>query len=371
MPDDTTISLSGTDLPDLPSDMVHGLLFMTGPDAGKRVELGQGNLVVGRREDADVPIRDRGVSGRHCRVIAGGRVILVEDLGSTNGTWVDRVRVRGLEPFPVGSILQVGSTLLTHECRSREDLAREERLESELKRACEYVLSLLPPPVETGPVRAFWRFIPSVGLGGDAFGYHWLDRSRFAVYLLDVCGHGARAALHSVSVVNVLRRKALRGVDFTKPEEVLEALNQAFPMEEFAGMYFTVWYGVYEVESRTLTFSSGGHPPALLLPGDGGDPVQLRTRGPGVGMLEDPAYRSDEARIEPGSRLYLYSDGAYEIRTDESRYWSLDDLLSSMASDPEPGVGELDRIEGIARRVGVSEGFEDDFSLLIVDFPRE
>ena len=43
-------------------------------------------------------------------------------------------------------------------------------------------------------MRTAWRFQPSTQLGGDAFGYHWLDEQRLAIYLLDVCGHGVTEA---------------------------------------------------------------------------------------------------------------------------------------------------------------------------------
>ena len=77
-------------------------------------------------------------------------------------------------------------------------------LNAELKEAAAYVTSLLPEPLND-TIKTSWRFIPSTQLGGDAFGYHWLDNDNFALYLLDVCGHGVGAALLSISLVNVLR----------------------------------------------------------------------------------------------------------------------------------------------------------------------
>jgi type II secretory pathway pseudopilin PulG len=68
-------------------------------------------------------------------------------------------------------------------------------LNSELEQAAKYVESLLPPRTLDGQVAADWLYQPSVGVGGDAFGYHWLDERHFAFYLLDVCGHGVGAAL--------------------------------------------------------------------------------------------------------------------------------------------------------------------------------
>ncbi len=79
------------------------------------------------------------------------------------------------------------------------------KLNYELAEAADYAKFLLPQPLTEGPLQANWRFVPSTALGGDALGYHWIDEDSFAIYLIDVCGHGVGAALHSVSVLNVLR----------------------------------------------------------------------------------------------------------------------------------------------------------------------
>ena len=71
-------------------------------------------------------------------------------------------------------------------------------LAAELAEAADYVISLLPDPLD-GEVTTEWKFIPSTQLGGDSFGYHWLDDDNLAMYLLDVCGHGVGAALLSIS----------------------------------------------------------------------------------------------------------------------------------------------------------------------------
>ena len=93
----------------------------------------------------------------------------------------------------------------------------QKQLADEVAQAAKYVCSLLPAPIQTGPVRVDWRFVPSTQLGGDSFGYHWLDDEHFAVYLLDVSGHGVGASLLSVSALNVLRSQSLPNTDFRDP----------------------------------------------------------------------------------------------------------------------------------------------------------
>ena len=98
-------------------------------------------------------------------------------------------------------------------------------LANDLATAAHYVRSILPQPVAEGAIQADWRFIPSASLGGDAFGYHDLDPEHFAVYLLDVCGHGVGAALLSVSALNAIRSESLPQTDFHDPAAVLAALE--------------------------------------------------------------------------------------------------------------------------------------------------
>src|SRR5262245_27461400 len=82
--------------------------------------------------------------------------------------------------------------------------ASERRLAAEMDAGAKYVASLLPAPIEV-PVRIDWRFVPSAELGGDSLGYFALDENRFAVYMLDVTGHGLASALLGVTVSSVLR----------------------------------------------------------------------------------------------------------------------------------------------------------------------
>jgi len=242
-------------------------------------------------------------------------------------------------------------------------------LANDLATAATYVRSLLPPPQSLGTVRADWRFIPSAALGGDAFGYHDLDAETLAVYLLDVCGHGVGAALLSVSALNAIRSEALPQTDFHDPAAVLAALNKAFPMERQNDMFFTVWYGVFHRPTRRLRWAGGGHPPALLLPAGGGRRL-LDSEGPLIGAVEGLEFIADEVDVPAGSRLFVYSDGAFEISLPEGGMWPFEAFLETLeaASGPEPpadgGAGPLDVLLGRVRDLSGREDFHDDFSML-------
>jgi len=245
--------------------------------------------------------------------------------------------------------------------------AHQERIGVELADATSYLLSLLPRPL-TEPFVTDWRFIPSGELGGDSFGYHWLDRDHFALYLLDVCGHGVGAALLSVTALNVLRSSALKGADFRQPSEVLGAANDAFPMEQQNNRYFALWYGVYQRSTRTLTYSSAGHPPALLFAPGSICPQKLATPGMVIGGWPNSPYRSQSCEIPAGSRLFLFCDGAYEITLADGRVFSLDEFASILLDLPAERPIDLDVVIGRIRQLRGAPEIEDDLSIISVQF---
>ncbi len=245
----------------------------------------------------------------------------------------------------------------------------QNRLANELSEAANYVRSIIPPPV-TEPFVIDWRYVPSTELGGDAFGYHWIDDDHFAIYLLDVCGHGVGASLLSVTAINVIRSGSLAGTDFRDPGDVLTGLNEAFPMDRQNNMYFTIWYGVYHRPSRTLRHASGGHPPALLLvPGAEGTVSLSELRCPGtlIGVIPDLEYASDSCEIPPGSWLLVFCDGAYELRRPDRSLIAYEDFVNFMVSHGTRPDG-LDDLTAWVADVQGGAPLDDDFSILRVQF---
>ena len=246
-----------------------------------------------------------------------------------------------------------------------------EHLNQELAEAADYVRTILPKPIKEGAIRTDWRFIPSASLGGDAFGYHWVDEDHFAIYLIDVSGHGVGAALLSVSVMNVLRSQSLPSADFKKPEQVLEALNIAFPGEENNDMFFTMWYGVYKKSTRELSYASGGHPPALLLDDSSTDDskaILLRTPNYVIGGMSEVIYEKKECLVGERNTLYIFSDGVYEVEKSDGSMWRFQEFADLMNKVKTDGQSILDRVYNYSRKLGNSDKFEDDFTIIEVAF---
>jgi sigma-B regulation protein RsbU (phosphoserine phosphatase) len=246
----------------------------------------------------------------------------------------------------------------------------QRKLADEVAKAAAYVKSLLPAPLDEGSIRANWRFIPSADLGGDAFNYHPLDDDHFAFYLLDVCGHGVGAALLSVSALNSLRSQSLPATDFRDPGQVLAALNRAFQMDQQNDMYFTIWYGVYNRPNRSISYSGGGHPPALLLSGPAAAERTvhiLDSTGLAIGMFPDMEYETLTQQLGDGPQsLFFYSDGVYELIRPDSSMWSFEAFADFMKAPIPPGTDPIERIIDNSRQVQGKDDFVDDFSVVEV-----
>ena len=211
---------------------------------------------------------------------------------------------------------------------TKELQSQKQIIEQELFQASEYVRSLLPEPIE-GKISIQSSFLPSTQLGGDSFDYFWLDANHLAFYLLDVSGHGVGSALLSVSVLNLMRTRSLRRsrnaqttTNFYRPSEVLYDLNNTFQMSVHNDMYFTIWYGVYDKQTHQLVYSSAGHPPSVLISNEETPKIKLlKTSGIPIGMMPDGSYHEQVCEIDTSSRLYLFSDGVYEVSQDDGSIW--------------------------------------------------
>ena len=143
--------------------------------------------------------------------------------------------------------------------------------------------------------------------------------------------------------MNTLRTGGLVGVNMLSPAEVLTGMNVAYEMSERNDMYFTLWYGVFELSTRTLTYASGGHPPALLIGPSG---VQrLSTPQLMIGGMPDIEFTDESIVVEPGSHLFTYSDGIYELELKgDPPMYTFDEFASVVESLDHSDPGCLDRL---------------------------
>jgi serine phosphatase RsbU (regulator of sigma subunit) len=248
------------------------------------------------------------------------------------------------------------------------DTVDNERMRDDIAAGVKYVLECIPPPLQ-GPVSIGWRYIPSLNLGGDMIGYHWIDDDHLALYLIDVTGHGIDSALLSVTIANLLRSGSLPGADMRRPDQVLAKLNDAFPGDMHGGKFFTTWYGVYQPSSRVLTWAGGGHHPALLL--GAREPSSLASTGPMIGVFRGAEFSCESCRVDADARLLIFSDGVFEIVRDDRVVWNLEGCLEYLATHGASNTGNMPLMDQLLAHVQTLRGatqLDDDFSIIDARF---
>ena len=247
-------------------------------------------------------------------------------------------------------------------------VAAQQRLAAEVESASTYVRSLLPPTVKMAGMEVRVAYRPSTELSGDFVGALALDEHRLAVYVLDATGHGVAAALLAVSVNSTIRDLVHRRSEGGDPGAILGALNQNFRFDEQGARFVTMWYGIIDVRTWTLTYATAGHNPPLLLRGS--EARALDGSGLPLGLADQTEYETHRVELHGGDQLLAFSDGIIELPLGDGAEFGVAGLARQFGAMAHSSSFEPTHlISAIAGLPGVGP-FADDVSLLHVRVPR-
>jgi len=147
------------------------------------------------------------------------------------------------------------------------------------------------------------------------------------------------------------------------PGEILAELNRLCPLQD-DGQYYTIWLGCLHLPTRRLQFSSAGHPAAVLVHGSDGS-ESLGTPAMPIGFGDDVTYQSQEVTLRHGDRLYLFSDGIFEIESSTGDVWDRDGLQRACEEASVLPLAEtISQVIDKARAWQQRATFEDDVVLI-------
>ncbi len=308
-----------------------------------------------------------------------------EDVVAGMEAGADDFVTKPFDPGELNARLRAGVRILTLEHslahRNMELEAANERMKRDLEAAARIQESLLPQRLPAVPGLEFaWAFRPCDELAGDILNILRLDEENFGLYVLDVSNHGVPAALLAVTLSRLLtplmHQSHLlkeptpngRGYRLVSPADVGCQLNRQFPMDNAAGQYFTLLYGVLNIQQLEFTYLQAGHPSPIHHSAAKGKCSVLEGCGLPVGFMENPAYREFRVKLAERDRLLLYSDGVPEACNPGGEQFGEQRLLEAFAeSSPlalKESVGVLET--RLAEWCGES-GMKDDVSLLALE----
>jgi sigma-B regulation protein RsbU (phosphoserine phosphatase) len=270
---------------------------------------------------------------------------------------------------------------------NRELISKQQRIDEDLVAAGEIQRSLLPH--KAAIPEAFdiaWHFEPCEKIGGDIFNLVRLDEKRWALYMIDVSGHGVSAAMVAVSVFQSLRpqggivtrrsKREPRKRTPRLPGGVLELLDGEYPFARFDN-FFTITYIMIDTETGQLTTSCAGHPPPVILRASG-EIERLPSGGPPIGTsdLRDGedllvAFQEDRNQLAAGDKLVIYSDGVSEYQNEQGELFGAERLQRILRNMPVQPAQEV--VEAVYRTVmefGRKARPKDDFTIVALGLNR-
>ncbi len=164
-------------------------------------------------------------------------------------------------------------------------------------------------------------------LGGDCFHFVPLPGHRVALAVADASGKGLPAALIVANVQSSLRTAALFAPG--DPAAVVTAVNRQLHACSPADRYATLFYGVFDENTRKLQYVNAGHNPAVVIR-SGGAVAWLKASAPPVGLFAETVYQAQATQLYPGDLILAYTDGMIEATNTASEEWGVEGLLTAV-----------------------------------------
>lgn len=236
------------------------------------------------------------------------------------------------------------SRTLQHLVEWREALESRDKLvalQNELGVASKIQQSILPTRFPERPgCRIFANMKPARNVGGDFFDVIHLSDGRIGIAIADVSDKGVPAALFMMSCRTLIKGAAIGKTD---PGAVLHEVNQLLQEDNDAAMFVTVFYGVYDPDSRRFHYSNGGHNSPLVVHADGSSAELPLTGGIALGLLPDLDYDNNTVTLSPGDLIVLYTDGVTEAFDEQGNQFGTGRLQEVFAGAEPTDVKEANR----------------------------
>jgi sigma-B regulation protein RsbU (phosphoserine phosphatase) len=224
---------------------------------------------------------------------------------------------------------------------------------------------LLP---HTLPSLAGWEFAayssPALDVTGDYLDVIELTCGKLALALGDVSGKGLGAGL-VMACLHAYLHSRLPAAASDLPG-LLSELNAYLLKATPPDMFVSLFLGVLDVSTGTLSYLNAGHPPPFLF-GAATAAVELKEAGLLLGIFDEPAREALCVTLPPGSLFVLFSDGVTEARNAQDQSFHSRRLVQSLLGGPWGARPSVDRVVAALRSfVGTAEQ-SDDQSILIVN----
>lgn len=271
------------------------------------------------------------------------------------------------------SYISMVEDLETYITNLKKVTAEKERINAELSLASDIQANMLPCIFPAFPeydeFDIFASMTPAKEVGGDFYDFFMTDKNHMAFVMADVSGKGVPAALFMVIAKTLIKNYAQMGQE---PEQVFTTANRMLCDSNDAGLFVTAWIGILDLETGVLKYANAGHNPPLIKK-SGGQFEYLRSRsGFVLAGLETTKYKQSEMVLNPGDRIFLYTDGVTEATNGENQLYGEDRLETFLNECQSETAQEIlvhlqNDIDGFVKEAPQF----DDITMLMFDYKKK
>ena len=244
------------------------------------------------------------------------------------------------------------------------------RLDTELTMATRIQAETLPNIFPAFPEREDFNIYASMNpakeVGGDFYDFFLIDDTHLGLVMADVSGKGIPAALFMMVSKILVQNFAMMGLS---PKEVLESVNRQICANNPEEMFVTVWYGCLDLETGKLTASNAGHEyPVLKKAGESFELIKDK-HGLVVGGMDGVKYSQYELQMDPGAKLFLYTDGVAEATNAENELFGTERMISALRIMENDSPKDVLGVVNAAVEDFVKDAPQfDDLTMMCVEF---
>ena len=248
--------------------------------------------------------------------------------------------------------------------------SENERISTELGLANRIQTGMIPHIFPPFPGRSEFTIYasmdPAKEVGGDFYDFFLIDDDHLCLVIADVSGKGVPAALFMMASKIILKSTAMLG---KSPGEVLMQTNQTICSNNQEEMFVTVWLGILDISTGKITAANAGHEyPAIRHP-DGSFELFRDKHGFVIGVMDGLKYKDYELQLEPGAKLFVYTDGVPEATNREGEMFGTDRMIDALNKKPEAQPEKL--LKNVRKAVdGFVKDAEqfDDLTMLCMEY---
>ncbi len=209
------------------------------------------------------------------------------------------------------------------------------RIETELSMASSIQADMLPNIYPAFPERTefdvYASMNPAKEVGGDFYDFFLIDDDHLCLTIADVSGKGVPAALFMMASKIILANNASLS---KSAGATLTNVNHAICSNNREEMFVTVWLGILELSTGKLTAANAGHEYPIIRKPDGNFELFKDKHGFVIGGMDGVQYKEYEIQLEPGSKLFVYTDGIPEANNSKKEQFGTDRLVNALNQDP-------------------------------------